>query len=374
MRTGTVLRALAAVALTGVAWWAAPGAARRLRVFRRVAPDLRSPALLATYVIDSMLPRLPGGENVPPVVDPEEHGARTVSLPRGEDEPALVLYVYGPSPSGRTDAAHTAEAPGGPAVCWYHGGGYVTGSAQSDARWCARLATDLGAVVVSPEYRTAPRHPFPAAHDDCFRALTWLHEHAGELGIDPQRVAVGGDSAGGGLAAAVAQRARDEGVPVCFQSLVYPMLDDATGLRPDGETPEAFVWSASSNRYGWGSYLGREPGLPHAPDYAVPARRADLAGLPPAWIGVGGIDLFHDEDVAYADRLREAGVDATVHIEPGMYHGADLLLPHRPRMRAFRDRVIHALRAGLTPQQRPPAPGSHENVATMDRRPTRGRQ
>lgn len=211
----------------------------------------------------------------------------------------------------------------------------------------SRFARELGLLVISVEYRLAPQHPFPAAHDDAMAGLRWLHEHADDLGVDPYRTAVGGDSAGGGLAAAVAQHAHDEGIALAFQLLRYPMLDDRTcAVEPPRGVGE-LVWTPSLNRYGWASYLGHAPAGPTAAPYAVPGRRSDLAGLPPAWIGVGELDLFRAEDEAYADALRRAGVEVALDVVPGFYHGADQLAGDAPIARRFADRQIAALRRGL---------------------------
>ena len=172
---------------------------------------------------------------------------------------------------------------------------------------------------------------------------------ADELGVDPARIAIGGNSAGAGLAAALTQLAADRGeAPVCFQLLVYPMLDDRTVLRPDHGGTGTFVWTPRSNEFAWTSYLGHPPGDHDARPYAVPARREDLTGLPPAWIGVGDLDLFHAEDLAYADRLRAAGVPCQVHVVAGMYHGADAFFRTSAAMTAFRAAMKDALSAALS--------------------------
>ncbi|XVQ15784.1 alpha/beta hydrolase [Spirillospora sp. CA-255316] len=208
------------------------------------------------------------------------------------------------------------------ALLWIHGGGLVIGGAAQDDRLCGSTARELGITVVSAEYRLAPEHPYPAALDDCHAAWIWLQEHAAALGVDPSRVAVGGQSAGGGLAAALAQRLHDAGGPrPVAQWLFCPMLDDRTAARRDLDALGHRVWNNRLNRFGWSSYLAAEPGSPDVPPYAAPARRADLSGLPPAWIGVGDIDLFHDEDRDYARRLRAAGVDTTFHVVPRAPHG-----------------------------------------------------
>jgi len=197
------------------------------------------------------------------------------------------------------------------------------------------------------DYRLAPEHPYPAALDDIAAVLEWMHARPQDLAIDADRIAVGGASAGGGLAAETCQRARDEGLPVAFQLLEYPMLDDRT-IHPDPDGRGKFVWTPGSNRYGWSAYLGHPAGSEQNRPYAVAARADDLSGLPPAWIGVGELDLFYAEDVEYAQRLRSVGVECELHIEPGMYHGADLALSDQPAsMRAFWKRMAQALRSGV---------------------------
>jgi acetyl esterase/lipase len=225
----------------------------------------------------------------------------------------------------------------------------VMGTPEQDDPWLSGLADELGILVVSVDYRLAPEDPYPAGLDDCMAALRWLHDSADELGVDPARVAVGGASAGGGLAAAVALRARDEGGPsLCFQLLNYPMLDDRTVLRADHGGTGAFLWTPASNRFGWTAYLGAPPVEHDDRIHAAPARATDLAGLPPAWIGVGRLDLFHAEDVDYARRLTEAGVACELVDEPGMYHGADQLVPKATRMQAYRRSMVDALRRAVT--------------------------
>jgi acetyl esterase/lipase len=168
------------------------------------------------------------------------------------------------------------------------------------------------------------------------------------MGVDPERIAVGGDSAGGGLAAALSQLARDRGgPPIAFQLLEYPMIDDRTVLREPGHRG-AFIWTPTSNRFAWTAYLGHVPTEGALRPYAAPARTEQLEDLPPAWVGVGELDLFHDEDVDYAKRLRAAGVACELHVEPGMYHGADSIMPNAPTSQAFRDQMTEALRAALS--------------------------
>jgi acetyl esterase/lipase len=226
----------------------------------------------------------------------------------------------------------------GPALLWIHGGGYVIGSAQQDDALCHRFARALGVTVAAVDYRLAPEHPYPAPLEDCYAALTWL---AALPAVDPARIAIGGASAGGGLAAALALLARDRGeVTPALQVLAYPMLDDRSGSTP--ENPNYRLWGPKSNRFGWAAYLGNAD-----PKVAVPARHEDLSGLPPAWIGVGTHDLFHDEDVAYAARLTAAGVPTQIETVPGAFHGFDLVVPKADVSKAFFASQCASLRSAL---------------------------
>ncbi|MCX4545835.1 alpha/beta hydrolase [Streptomyces sp. NBC_01565] len=209
------------------------------------------------------------------------------------------------------------------AVVWLHGGGYVMGDLDTEHPWAARLAQDAGVVVVSVGYRLAPEHRYPAALDDAYAALTWTAGHAAELGVDPERIAVGGHSAGGGLAAAVTLRARDEqGPPICFQLLNEAELDD----RQETWSARHFTDTPWSNRdvvtASWRHYLGSTPATP----YAAPARATDLSGLPPAHIATAEFDPNRDEDITYAVRLLQAGVPVELHQWPGTFHGSQAIL------------------------------------------------
>ena len=187
-----------------------------------------------------------------------------------------------------------------------------------------------------------------ASLDDAYSALTWLHGRADELGIAPDRIAIGGASAGAGLAAGLVLFARDRGeVPIAFQLLIYPMLDDRTTGRADIDEASLRLWNTRSNRFGWTAYLGRAPGGEGVADYAAPARLQQLAGLPPAWIGVGTCDLFHDEDVAYARRLGEAGVPCTLEVVRGAFHGFDVVGRKAQVVRDFRESYRTAMRQAL---------------------------
>jgi acetyl esterase/lipase len=209
-----------------------------------------------------------------------------------------------------------------PCVYWMHGGGLVLGSNVGDDlrfdRWCQTQRC----VGVSVEYRLAPEAPYPDPLEDCYAGLAWVHAHAEELGVDAARIGIGGASAGGGLAAGLALLARDRGeLPVAFQLLIYPMIDD----RQITASSQWFdpVWSPRANHFGWSAYLGDAKGGETVPAYAAPARATDLSGLPPTLITVGAIDGFADEDIEYALRLRHAGVPVELHVYPGCPHGFD---------------------------------------------------
>ena len=233
-------------------------------------------------------------------------------------------------------------AGSGAALLWIHGGGYVIGHAAQDDVLCRRYSRELGIVVVSVDYGLAPENPYPAPLEDCYSALTWL---AGLPSVDRSRVAIGGASAGGGLAAALALLARDRGeVPLVAQLLVYPMLDDRTVDREGLDNPGLRIWNQASNKFGWSAYLGDAD-----PEVAVPARRQDLAGLPPAWMGVGTLDLFHDEDLAYADRLNAAGVPCQVAVVAGAFHGFDGIVPKARVSQSFFRSQCAMLRQALAP-------------------------
>jgi acetyl esterase/lipase len=228
----------------------------------------------------------------------------------------------------------------GGALLWIHGGGYIGGSPAQDDVPCRRFASELGITVAAVKYRLAPEHPYPSALEDCYEALRWL---AALPGVNPAQMAIGGASAGGGLSAALAQLALDRGeIPLLAQLLVYPMLDDRSATAPGMDHPLHRLWTQKANGFGWSAYLGNAN-----PDVAVPARRADLSGLPPAWVGVGTLDLFHDEDVRYAERLRAAGVPCELEVVPGAYHGFDGIAAKTQVARSFFANQVQFLRSAF---------------------------
>ncbi|HEY3723311.1 MAG TPA: alpha/beta hydrolase [Acidimicrobiia bacterium] len=211
-----------------------------------------------------------------------------------------------------------------PGILSIHGGGFVLGSYDTDDEQFERWCPDLGVIGVSVDYRLAPETPYPGAIDDCYAALRWLHENATALGVDAARIGVCGTSAGGGLAAALALMARDRGdLPLAFQLLEAPMLDDRQ-RTPSSRLTDLLIWSKETNEFAWRSYLGDLYGTGEVPRYAAPARATDLGFLPPAFVSVGSVDGFRDECVDYALRLNQAGTPTELHVYPGAPHGYQL--------------------------------------------------
>lgn len=259
--------------------------------------------------------------------------AETLPSMRGFSFPSMPLSdlvertdVVVPSDPDVVVRIHRPKGIEGPLPCLYsiHGGGYVLGSYEMDDarfdRWCPKYPC----IGVSVEYRLSPDTPYPGPLEDCYAGLRWTHENAAELGIDSARIGIGGVSAGGGLAAALALLARDRGeVPVRFQLLECPMIDDRQ-TTASSQLDNLAIWSRESNTYGWQSYLGGLYGSDDIPGHAAPARASDLSRLPPAFVAVGSVDGFRDEDITYAMRLNQAGVPAELHVYPGLPHGAAL--------------------------------------------------
>jgi acetyl esterase/lipase len=235
-----------------------------------------------------------------------------------------------------------------PCLYWIHGGGHVLGEVGQDDLVMDHIVDTVGCAAVSVDWRRAPEHPFPAPMDDCYAGLTWTHRQAAELGLDPERIAIGGASSGGGSAAGLALLARDLGeVTVCFQLLIYPMLDDRNVSPASVTLTDPRVWNRASNLTGWRAYVGDAAGTDRVSRYAAPARATDLAGLPPAYLAVGDLDLFIDEDIEYAQRLQQAGVPTELHVYPGGSHAFESYAPATALARRFvRDRD-EALRRAL---------------------------
>ena len=261
-----------------------------------------------------------------------------VVVPGPEGAPPVSLRVFQP-------AGLRAPAP---ALLWVHGGGLILGAPEQDDRTNIAFARELGITVAAVRYRLAPDNPAPAAVEDAYAGLRGLVERAGDLHVDADRIAIGGASAGGGIAAGLALLAHDRGeFRPAFQLLIYPMLDDRTTARTDLDARNMRIWTPKSNMYGWSAYLGAGVAGPDVSPYAAAARRENLTGLPPAWIGVGTLDLFHDEDVTYARRLRDSGVPCELHVIPGAFHGFDAVYAKAGVSQQFWRQQAHALREAL---------------------------
>jgi acetyl esterase/lipase len=291
-------------------------------------PEL-APALAAmdangrVAVTADLIPALRQNPAFPPPSDEELRRGGTVA----------VTTRLVPGPAGAPDIelliCHPAGAPvSAPCLYFIHGGGMIIGTNRGGMPGALDHAEELGAVVVSVEYRLAPETPHPGPVEDCYAGLAWTAANAAELGIDPDRIIVGGVSAGGGLAAAVALLARDRGGPaLAGQLLICPMLDDRNDTPSSRQMAGRGVWDRGANDLGWTSLLGPARGGPDVSPYAAPARATDLSGLPPAFIDVGSAETFRDEDVAYATRIWQAGGPAELHVWPGGSHGFATMIP-----------------------------------------------
>jgi acetyl esterase/lipase len=235
-----------------------------------------------------------------------------------------------------------------PSLLWIHGGGYMLGEIDQEDLTAKKFALEGGCVVVSVEYRLAPEHPYPAPLDDCYAALKWLSTHANEVSVDRSRIAIGGASAGGGLAAGLAILACDRAeVEIVFQLLIYPMINDSNVAPASDTLPDTLFWTRENNLIGWRSYLGGEPGSEGVSCYAAAYRATNLEGLPAAYIAVGDLDLFAKEDIEYAWKLIEAGVPTELHVYPGGCHAFDMLVPDSEFSQRFTADIYQALKRAL---------------------------
>ena len=309
-----------------------------------IDPESRAP-------LDQLLQVMPGSFNAVPdivarratveqlfgMLTPPENPNVLVedrSIPGPAGDPGVSVRVYRP----RTASGVL------PGIYVIHGGGMVLGTLDSEDAGATRLSDALGAVVVSVEYRLAPEHPHPAPVEDCYAGLVWMAAHAGELGVDPARIAIYGGSAGGGLAIATALLARDRHGPALrFMMPIYPMIDDTNTTPSSHEITDIGIWDRDGNIEAWSWYLGGKP----ADQYAAPTRAEDLTGLPPAFIDVGTVDLFRDEDIAFAQRLMQAGVPCELHVNPGSYHGSETFAPDAALSKRIWTARIDALRRAL---------------------------
>lgn len=234
------------------------------------------------------------------------------------------------------------DVGGGSAVVYVHGGGMIMGSVQGSDRSVAGYVADSGVPMLAVEYRVAPEYPHPTPVEDCMAALVWLRSQSATLGIDPERIAVMGESAGGGLAAGTALLGRERGISIARQILVYPMLDDRN-ITPDPNLVDFAVWTYDNNFTGWHALLGDGVAGTEIPPCAAPARATDLAGVADAYIEVGELDIFRDESIEYARRLMDAGISVELHVHQGCPHGFDRVAPNAGVTRRARADRIRAL-------------------------------
>jgi acetyl esterase/lipase len=254
-------------------------------------------------------------EDAPELPDVE---SEDVSIPSPSDDHEIPLRIYRPADAGTSL----------PCIYWIHGGGMVMGDLDQSDPTCEQFVDELGCIVVSVDYRLAPEHPYPAPVDDCFAGLQWVAENATEIGVDASRIAISGQSAGGGLSAAVALRARDEGAPeLCLQLLIYPMLDDRNVTDSSEQVTDIGIWDRDMNVRAWEAYLGELSDSEGLPPYAAPGRVEDLSGLPRTFVDVGTHDVFRDETITYVERLTRGGVETEFHLWPGGYHAYDIFAP-----------------------------------------------
>jgi acetyl esterase/lipase len=309
-----------------------------------IDPDVREP-------LDLLQQAIPGGFNtIPDIVERRAVVAQLLSalevppnpnvatedrtVPGPEGAPDIRVRIYRP-----VDATRTL-----PGIYFIHGGGMILGNIEEEDPVASAICEHVDAVVVSVEYRLAPENPHPAPVEDCYAGLLWMAAHATELGFDPDRLAVYGGSAGGGLTIATVLLARDRGgPPIRFQMPIYPMIDDRNETPSSHEITDIGLWDRDGNIEAWKWYLG--DGKPD--QYAAPTRCEDLSGLPPTFIDVGTVDLFRDEDIAFAQRLMQAGVPTELHVNPGAYHAAEVFAPQSPLAERIWTRRYEALRRGL---------------------------
>lgn len=312
-------------------------------VLRHVDPELRPAARMVLQMDgegnqwnDEGLKRMRASGGGPPDAPRlPDVPVEELKVPVGQGQPDVTIFVINAKAGGKR-----------PGILHTHGGGHILGSARSEVAYEQALAKELDCIIVTVDYRLAPETTYRGSIEDNYAALRWMYAQADRLGLDRSHIVAMGESAGGTHAALLALTARDrKEVPLAGQILIYPMLDDRTG---SSITPPPYIgavgWSAAANRFGWKSFLGMEPGGANVPAAAVPARRTDLAGLAPAYIAVGGIDLFVSEDIEYARRLTEAGVPTELLVLPGAFHGFDRVAPDTAIAKQFTAAKLGALR------------------------------
>lgn len=272
-----------------------------------------------------------------PVLLPKTKLPAGITIEQVKTASGLNLRIY--TPAGQRTRA---------AMLYIHGGGMMIGSPAMDDALLATTAAELDIVIVSPDYKLAPENPYPSAVNDCHSAWSWIRGNLSTMGIDGNRIAIGGESAGGGLAAGLVLRIHDEGGPQPIaQWLFCPMLDDRTALDRSLDEVDHFVWNNKMNLVGWSSYLGKAIGTDQVPAYAAPARRINFSGLPKTWIGVGDVELFFDEDKAYANKLSAAGVACKLDVVSGAPHAFEGLAPDSELAKEYLSRAKSWLKGAL---------------------------
>ncbi|MEV1239540.1 alpha/beta hydrolase [Nonomuraea sp. NPDC049750] len=314
-----------------------------MAVHPNLDPELRA-------ALDQLV--MPSTDLSDPALDLSGHRAQINAMLAAAPRPDTEVVIedrYVPGPEGAPDIRlriyrKPGTDTGRPGLYWIHGGGMIVGTPDMDDLMMIGFAEQLGVVIVSVDYRLAPDNPHPAPVEDCYAGLVWTAKNTGDLGIDPARLAVGGASAGGGLAGATVLLARDRGGPdISFQLLVCPMLDDRNITPSSHEFAEAVVWNRAANLFGWKALLGDKAGTEDVSPYAAPARATDLSGLPPTFVDVGELEVFRDECIDYVQRLVQAGVSTEFHLYPGAFHGSDGLIPDTELSRRARAARLAAL-------------------------------
>jgi len=325
----------------------AVGGSRVSSLRDRIDPESRAP-------LDEILRRFPGGVNRVPDLDTRRQLDLQLAL-EGSPNPDVNSdidtedQVIAKHEDGSSLAVRVHRPKGVqkelPCILFIHGGGMILGGLESEDASARMLCQMVQAVVVSIDYRLAPEYAYPAQVDDCYACLSWIAAHTTDLGIDASRLAVYGGSAGGGLTIATVMRARDNGgPPIAFQMAIYPMIDDRNETSSSHEVTDIGVWDRCSAQEAWALYLaGQEPD-----HYSAPARATDLTGLPPTFIDVGEVDMFRDEDIAFAARLLVSGVPTELHVYPGAYHASELIAPAAALSRRIWSTRISALVEALS--------------------------
>ena len=279
--------------------------------------------------LEGLLQVLPGGFNaIPDIVQRREVLSQMLAATPVPPNPNVEISNHvAAGPDGKlavriySPKNVTKPAPG---IMYIHGGGMIMGGLDGEDGTCQMMADQLGAVIASVDYRKAPENPYPAAPEDCFAAATWVFQNAADLGIDAKNIGIYGQSAGGGLTLAVVLMARDRGGPnFAYMVPIYPMIDDTNESESSKLITDVGIWDRAGSLEAWNWYLGGK----EADQYSAPARASNLFGLPPAYIDVGELDMFRDEDIQFAKRLAEAGVQVEFHLWPGAYHASEVFAP-----------------------------------------------